>query len=64
MIVVMIATAKAVQIIHGNCRKEKRNFDLLAAMHARNHTCFGLDTGYRRNPSRETRDWTPDRSPG
>ena len=44
MMVVMIATAKAVQIIHGNCRKEKRNFDLLAAKHPRNHTWFGFDT--------------------
>ncbi len=45
MMVVMIATAKAVQTIHGNCRKEMRNFDLLAAKHPGNHTCFGFDTG-------------------
>ena len=45
MMRVMIATAKAVQIIHGNCRKEKRKFDLLAAKHPTNHRCFGFDTG-------------------
>ena len=38
MIEVMIATAKAVQTIHGNCRKEKRNFHLLTAKRARNNT--------------------------
>lgn len=58
MMQVMIATAKAVQIIHGHCRKEKRKFDLLTAKHRRNHTRSELSTGPCRRASVSFRLWS------